>query len=543
MKTDESDKARRTRLRKRAEEQVKRSARSAKAIPKYDVLQLIHELEVQRVELDMQSDELRRRESDLEDSRKKYFDLYDLASVGYVTLDRNEIIREINLTGAELLGRERARLKGNRFTRFVKLSDRDEVYRFCRRLFESGEREEIEVTIEHGEKAPLDVLVSGVALQDSEGNLSSLQLAMTDITARKEAESWRRKLIETTQDAVIAINRKSQIVLFNPAAEKMFGYGAEEVIGEKVNVLMPEPYRSEHDRYIERYERTGEGRAMGKVWEVEGLRKNGEVFPIALSVTRIDHEVRYVALIRDRSEKAELQAQNVERARLASIIDATVRMAHEVANPLHGIVMSVECLERQLGEAADATATATLQRIGNEITRLRHLLSDYRTISAKETYNFRPVGPASIIEELCALEKPKLTAEGIHVELALEPDLPAVYVDPEKIKQALLNLCKNAEEAMPQGGTLTVRGYESAGKVILAVHDTGVGVPSDMNLFEPFKTTKVNGTGLGLIIVRQIVSRHHGSLSYTSEPGKGTTFFVTLPVYSASQQPDANAWE
>jgi two-component system sensor kinase FixL len=541
--TAESEETRRTRLRMLTEQRVKRSARSANAITKEDVRQLIHELEEQRVELEMRNDELRRSQSELEDLRKKYSDLYDLAPVGYVTLDRKGIIQEINLTGAELLGRERARLIGNRVTSFVKLSSRDEVNRFYRRLFESGGREEVEVTIEHGEKSPLDVLLSGVALQDPEGNLSRLQVAMKDITARREAESWRRKLIETTQDAVIAINRKAEVMLFNSAAEKMFGYSSEEIIGEKVNILMPEPYRSEHDRYIERYERTGEGRAMGKVWEVEGLRKDGEVFPIALSVTRIDHEVRYVALIRDRSERAELQAQIIERARLASIIDATDMMAHEVANPLNGIMMSVQLLERHLGEAEDATATATLHRIGNEINRLRHLLSDYRSISAKKTYYFRPVSPASIIEELCALEKPKLAAEGIHVELALEPGLPAVYADPEKVKQALLNLCKNAEEAMPEGGTLTVRGYESAGKVILEVHDTGVGVSNDMDLFQPFKTTKATGTGLGLIIVRQIVSRHQGSLSYTSEPGKGTTFFVSLPVYSASQQPDITAQE
>jgi two-component system, sporulation sensor kinase E len=117
--------------------------------------------------------------------------------------------------------------------------------------------------------------------------------------------------------------------------------------------------------------------------------------------------------------------------------------------------------------------------------------------------------------------------------MSVEPGLPVVYADPDKIKQALLNLCKNAEEAMAQGGTLSVAAYKSGGKVVTEVSDTGVGIPKDFNLFEPFKTTKVSGTGLGLVITRRIVSQHQGSLTYASEPGKGTRFFVSLPIYSS----------
>ncbi|MGE5303737.1 MAG: PAS domain S-box protein [Alphaproteobacteria bacterium] len=532
--------SRRSRLRQIAEEQVKNSARSVQAIPKEELPQLIHELEVHQVELEMQNEELRQSESRLEELRQKYFDLYDLAPVGYVTLDRKGRIWEINLTGAKLLGWERDRLKGSYFGRFVERSGQDEIYKFCQRLFENGGREEIEVTIRHGEKAPLDLLLSGVAAQYPEGNGNACQVAMTDITARKAAESWRRKLIETTEDAVIAIDRKSQIALFNPAAENIFKYSAEEVIGKKINILMPEPYRSEHDRYIDRYERTGVTRAIGKIREAAGLRKNGEVFPIEISLTKIGHEVRYVAFIRDVSERAELQAQIVERARLATIDNTTAVMAHEIANPLAFIAISIELLERHLGETSDAIVNDTLRRTSGEISRLKRLLNDYRSTSTPEPYSFRPVSPTLIIEELCVLEKPKLAAEGISVETAIEPELPAVCADPDKIRQVLLNLFNNAAEAMPGGGALTVRGYKSAGKVVIEVRDTGVGVSSDWNLFQPFQTTKISGTGLGLIIARQIVSRHQGTLSYTSEPAKGTTFSVSLPIYSPSQAPESN---
>jgi two-component system sensor kinase FixL len=325
----------------------------------------------------------------------------------------------------------------------------------------------------------------------------------------------------------------------------MFGYSAAEVIGEKVNLLMPVPYTREHDQFIARYERTGERRAIGKIREVTARRKNGEIFPIELSVTEIDriHEPRYVAFIRDVTEKAQLQAQIVEHARLATIDDATAMVVHEIANPLNGIAISVELLERQLGGTADPTAMITLRRIGAEISRLTRLLYDYRSLSSREVYHMRETNLARLFEELCAMERPKLEANDICVEVTIEPGLPEVYADGEKIKQAFLNLCKNAEEAMPQGGTLKVAAYQSGEKVVLEVRDTGVGIPKDFNLFEPFKTTKVSGTGLGLIITRRIVSQHQGLLTYTSEPGKGTTFFVSLPVYSAFERPDPMPFE
>ena len=143
MKPDQAEARRRIVLREKAESQINESARVAKALPKDDVLELIHELEVHQVELELQNEELRRSQSELEGSRKKYFDLYDLAPIAYVTLDQNGLIREINLTGAELLGTERRRLNGRRFARFVAQSCQDNFHKLCRRLFESAGREEI----------------------------------------------------------------------------------------------------------------------------------------------------------------------------------------------------------------------------------------------------------------------------------------------------------------------------------------------------------------------------------------------------------------
>ena len=535
MKRDRTGAKGDARLRERAEKQIKESAHIAKALPRDDILKLIHELEVHQVELELQNEELRRSQSEIEVSQKKYFDLYDLAPIGYVTLDRNGLVREINLTGAELLGREKRYLMGSRFARFICQSDQDNFHKFHRRLFESGGHEGVELRLAPGQKQPAEVLLSGVAIHDSEGNLRVCQIAMADVTSQKRAENWLRKLIETAQDGVISIDRTGHIALFNPAAEKMFGYSAAEVKGKKGNILMVEPYASEHDAYIARYEQTGERRAIGKIRAVAARRKDGEIFPIELSVNEVDgsDEQRYVAFIRDMTEKAQLQAQLVEKAQLAVIGETASKIIHEIANPLNGMFMNIQLLERRVASAGDEVVTTSIKRIGNEVSRLKNLLYDFRSLSRPETYDLRPTALADIAREVCALESAAYAAKGIRVELAMDPGLPLVLADREKLKQALLNLCKNAEEAMPEGRTLTVRLRASDGKVILEVCDTGIGVPEGLNLLEPFATTKPLESGLGLVMARQIVACHRGNLSYVREPGKGTSFSLALPVHSA----------
>jgi PAS domain S-box-containing protein len=534
MKRDRTGAKGEARLRERAEKQIKESARVPKALPRDDVLELIHELEVHQVELELQNEELRHSQSEIEESRKKYFDLYDLAPIGYVTLDRNGLIREINLTGGGLLGREKRYLIGSRFARFVQQSDQDNFHKFHRRLFESGGHEEVELRLAPGQKQPVEVLLAGVAIQDSEGNLKVCQIAISDVTIQKRAENWLRKLIETAQDGVISIDHRGHIALFNPAAEKMFGYSAAEVMGKKVNLLMAEPYAGEHDGYIARYEQTGEARAIGKIRAVAARRKDGAIFPIELSVNEVDEsdEQRYVAFIRDVTERAQLQAQLVEKAQLAVIGETAAKVIHEIANPLNGMFMNIQLLERRVAPAADEVVTTSIKRIGNEVSRLKNLLYDFSSLSRPETYDLRPTALADIAREACALESAACAAKGIRVELAMDPGLPPVLADREKLKQALLNLCKNAEEAMPEGGTLTLRLRASDGKVILEVCDSGIDVTEGLNLLEPFATTKPFGSGLGLVIVWQIVACHHGELSYVSAPGKGTSFSLALPVHS-----------
>ena len=374
-----------------------------------------------------------------------------------------------------------------------------------------------------------------------EGAVVGVVVVFRDVTVQKQAEeavqrsaSWLRSLIATTQDAVISIDRRGCVVLFNSGAERIFGYTAEEIVGCKVSELMPEPYASEHDEYIARYERTGEAHAIGRIRTVTAKRKNGELFPIELSVTEIevDQDVHYAAFIRDISEKTKLQEQLVERERLATIGTTAAKIGHELANPLNGISLTIQLLEQRLSKqlnSPDSQVTATVQRLKNEISRLNQLAGQFRTISRRERYNFQPTELAGLIDDVVKIQTPHFAQLNIQIEHCIPTDLPTVTVDRDKIKQALLNLVKNAAESMPGGGTIDIEINTSEEGVSIDVTDTGTGIPLDIDAFEPFVTTKKQGTGIGLVVVRQIVIAHGGKISYRSRPGEGTTFRIELP--------------
>jgi two-component system sensor kinase FixL len=351
--------------------------------------------------------------------------------------------------------------------------------------------------------------------------------------AIQSSHSWLRSLIATTQDAVVSIDKRGCVVLFNESAQRIFGYRAEEIIGRKVNELMAEPYAAEHDYYVARYEKTGQARAIGRIRTVTARRKDGTLFPIELSVTEIevDADVRYAAFIRDISDKTRLQQQLVESEKLAAIGGTAAKIGHEIANPLNGIYLTLQLVEQRLGRqpSADERVTADVLRIKKEIARLNQLVQEFRTLSRPQDYHFLTTDVGAMIADILDLQRPLCESRGIKVRRNIAFDVPTVRVDEDKLKQALLNLIKNASEAMASGGTLSVAMNHIDDEIMIEIADTGSGIPSGTDVFAPFFTTKKEGTGLGLIIVRQIISAHGGTISYDTQPGKGTTFHITLP--------------
>jgi signal transduction histidine kinase len=238
------------------------------------------------------------------------------------------------------------------------------------------------------------------------------------------------------------------------------------------------------------------------------------------------------------AERRRAEGKLRQSERLAAIATAAAKLAHEIGNPLNGLATTVQLLERALAKPqplAEDLLSSTVPDLKQEINRLQSLLHGWRALARPQQLNLQPTSLATLTAEVLRAQVPYYIERGIQLEQIFSPEFPLVTADQEKLAQVLHNLCKNAVEAMPKGGTLTVRGSSTEAQVSLVVSDTGVGIPEGLNIFEPFTTTKEAGTGLGLAIVQQIVAAHGGAIAYTSIPGQGTVFTVTLPA--AAQEP------
>ena len=232
--------------------------------------------------------------------------------------------------------------------------------------------------------------------------------------------------------------------------------------------------------------------------------------------------------------------------RFAELGKLAAVFAHEVANPLSGLSASLQFALKDLArftlhhsakrDVDIPIIQGTIQGALREVDRLVELLDDFRSNVPPQSLNIKSTDLETIVREILALEGTGYKSAGVTVKLNFEAGLPAIEIDPSKIKQAILNLCKNAVEAMGNGGCLAIKAYRAEGMVVLEITDDGFGVPDDVDVFELFKTTKPRGTGLGVLVVQQVVSAHHGTVDFTSDSGQGTTFTVRLPISTSTKR-------
>lgn len=357
-----------------------------------------------------------------------------------------------------------------------------------------------------------------------------------------------RSVLETVPDAMVVIDHQGVILLFSAAAERLFGYTGDEVRGRNVSMLMPSPYRDQHDSYLARYLATGERRIIGIGRVVVGQRKDGGTFPMELTVGEVRHEGErlFTGFVRDLTERQrtearlqELQFELLHASRLRSMGQMAAALAHELNQPLTATANYVKAAQRlldgakpnptRLRQALDLAAQQTL-RSGEIIRRLRRFV-------ARGEVERQPESVTKLIEEASALALVGAKERGIHVDLGLDADVPPVVVDRVQIQQVLLNLIRNAIEAMqdmPQRGLTVSLGMDD-GMVRVNIADTGPGVAPDVRdrLFQPFVTTKEDGMGIGLSVCRTIVEAHGGRLWMEPNPKGGSVFCFTVPASKA----------
>ena len=217
---------------------------------------------------------------------------------------------------------------------------------------------------------------------------------------------------------------------------------------------------------------------------------------------------------------------------MAAIGTTASKFAHELGNPINGMAVSVQLLKRWLDRAEPATDARVMDRLGllmGGIDRLTELLGEFRMMSRRHDYRFEATELSVMVAELVEMERPAYSEQGVGIETDVARDLGSIRADVGKLRQVLLNLCKNAFEAMPDGGTITVSADRTAVGVMIEVKDTGPGIPKGLDVFAPFTSSKLEGSGLGLPIAKQIVEAHQGTLSYETPATGGTVFRIQLP--------------
>jgi two-component system sensor kinase FixL len=358
-----------------------------------------------------------------------------------------------------------------------------------------------------------------------------------------------RSILETVPDAMVVIDQHGVIQQFSKAAERLFGWRAEDVCGQNVKTLMPSPYREQHDEYLGRYLRTGERRIIGVGRLVVGQRKNGSTFPMELSVGEVNQDGRrlFTGFVRDLTERQqtrarlqELQEEVLHVSRLRSMGEMAAALAHELNQPLTAsanyvaaALRLIDAPQPDLGQVRHALTLASGQtlRSGEIIRRLRAFVERGETAR-------RPEHLDALVDEASALALVGLGNRGVTVKYTRDPNLPPVTADRVQIQQVLLNLLRNAVEAMEASPvrelTLGTAVWDSM--VAVSVADTGSGIPPSIEaqLFQPFVTTKSEGMGIGLSVSRAIVQAHGGRLWVEPNPGGGSVFRFTLPVAEAT---------
>jgi len=361
------------------------------------------------------------------------------------------------------------------------------------------------------------------------------------------SEARLASVFDTAADGMVVINDRGQVLAFNKACERLFGYVASEMLGRNVSSLMPKDRADVHDHYLRNYLQTGERKIIGIGREVQARHKDGTVFPIELSVgeaaTPCDRQ--FIGILRDlRSRRqmedrlAKTQAQLLHMTRISALDEMGAAIAHELNQPLTAVLLYLQSVSRKTRAEAslDPLILEVIDKAVREAERAGEIIQRMRQLVEKKAPERQVIDVEDLVR--ACLEMAELGAgnDGTLLQADIAPDLPSLKADPVQIRQILINLLRNAREAVAD---------QKDRKVVLSVchreeglefrvSDNGPGVPEELvdGLFRAFTGAKHKGVGLGLAISRSIAQNHGGDLKLETGPeGSGASFLLTLPLY------------
>lgn len=578
-----------SRLRQRATEQAReRSALIPENVSRLSVEEaraLLHDMRVHHIELELQNEELRSSQEQLERTRARYFELYDFAPVGYLMVAEDGVVLEANLTAAGLFGVARSAILEQPFTRFVLPADQDVYYLHRRELFASGAPRGCELRLLDADGRPFWVRLEA-RIAEGDGRERVSRMVLLDITDRKRAEATlqasearHRMLLQSSPDACFTLAPPDWTFRScNAASIGMFGAREEqELLSRSIRECSPE---RQPDNSLSQ-ERTDalfaaalrDGSASFE-WTFQ--RGPAQEFAATVIVVRVESGGGFVlqTTVRDQTEERKRRAATAQTERLASMGLLAASMGHEINNPLAYVLANVDDLAQLLPRLAGVSArcSAGLRRavgdgmydtiVGEDsallelgvlqgasarardaldgarrITRISKALSTFTRVDTSDSCK---LDLQLAIESAIAMSSNELRLRTT-LTLDLEP-IPAVWASEGKLSQVFLNLLTNASHAVAEIETraIKVRTWSEEDWVCVAIEDTGAGIkPENMTrIFDPFFSTKRvgTGTGLGLSICRNIIDEFGGDIRVESELNKGTRFVVRLPVWTEAAQ-------
>jgi len=366
------------------------------------------------------------------------------------------------------------------------------------------------------------------------------------LAALQKSEATGHALLESASEGVVLSDATGRITLVNAAAERMFGYDRAELLGQQLEVLLPDRVRSAHTEHRAHYFVRPRVRPMGSGLDLAGRRKDGTEFPVEISLSYIDSPegMTAMALITDITERkraeVELQRQRetlYRTEKLAALGTLSAGIAHEMNNPLGIITSRIEIMLLDAeGQNLPPQVLEDLQVLHRATQRVARIAANLRSFARQAPREHARIDLNAVVAETLLLVRKPLEADGIVLVTTLDPSLGMIVGDAGTLQQVLLNLVTNAREAMAgRGGEIRIETgivAERPNWVRVVIRDTGPGISAEelSKVFDPFFTTKTTGTGLGLSVSYGIIQDHHGTVDVQSVPGRGTTFVLAFPA-------------